>query len=122
MWSISLDETQLRRRSLPTMDNKNSEPEESEQEVSTDFASIEELNATAEKEDLEEEENEKEWELEEDVLRFLKTVSLHRCVTGTPNSGAPLKLLDDILLVRDLLRSWIDCNIQFDMNIRRSRR
>jgi hypothetical protein len=39
-----------------------------------------------------------EWELEEDVLRFLKTVALHRCVTGTP-SAMPLKLLDDIFLV-----------------------
>lgn len=42
------------------------------------------------------EENESEWELEEDLLRFLKTIALYHCVTGTPNA---IKLLDDIFLV-----------------------
>jgi hypothetical protein len=56
--------------------------------------------AAAEEEEGEVEEDEdKEWELEEDVLRFLKTVALHRCVTGTPSTMPP-KLLDDIFLVR----------------------
>lgn len=44
--------------------------------------------------------DEKEWELEEDVLRFLKTVALHRCVTGTSSTTSSPRLLDDILLVR----------------------
>jgi hypothetical protein len=81
------------------------QPDEAQQAETAGLAEQQDLGesaaaAAAEEEgEVEEEDEDKEWELEEDVLRFLKTVALHRCVTGTPSTMPP-KLLDDIFLVR----------------------
>ncbi len=82
------------------------QPDEAQQAETAGLAEQQDLGepaaaaaAAAEEEQGEVEDEDKEWELEEDVLRFLKTVALHRCVTGTPSTMPP-KLLDDIFLVR----------------------
>ncbi|ELR13959.1 Beige/BEACH domain containing protein [Acanthamoeba castellanii str. Neff] len=74
-----------------------------QQDLSGDPAAAAAAEEEEEEEEGEVEEDEdKEWELEEDVLRFLKTVALHRCVTGTPSTMPP-KLLDDIFLTMEVL-------------------
>lgn len=76
---------------------------ESSQQISDaiDHLPAEEIakSASSFEDESNDDEDEKEWELEEDVMRFLKTVALHRCVTGVFNVTTPIKLLDDILLV-----------------------